>query len=46
MVSLIEKKVGSKKIYYLHITKRAKLAYRNKDLYLGSNFSNIVFRIN
>ncbi len=37
MVSLIEKKIGSKKVYYLHITKRTKLAYENKDLYLGSN---------
>jgi Fic family protein len=36
MVSLIEKKNGSKKVYYLHITKRTKLAYENKDLYLGS----------
>jgi len=37
MVSIIEKEIGAKKIYYLHITKRTKLAYENKDLYLGSS---------
>lgn len=37
MVSVVEKEIGAKKIYYLHITKRTKLAYENKDLYLGSS---------
>jgi len=35
MVSVIEKKNGTKKVYYLHMTLRSKKGYKNLDKYLG-----------
>ncbi|HOZ35700.1 MAG TPA: Fic family protein [archaeon] len=35
MVSVIEKKNGTKKAYYLHMTLRSKTGYKNLDKYLG-----------
>ena len=35
MVSVIEKKNGTKKAYYLHMTLRSKKGYKNLDKYIG-----------
>lgn len=35
MVSVIEKKNGTKKVYYLHMTLRSKKGYKNLDKYIG-----------
>lgn len=35
MVSVIEKKKGTKKAYYLHMTLRSKKGYKNLDKYIG-----------
>lgn len=36
MVSVIEKKTGNSKAYYLHITLRSKNGYKNTDKYIGT----------